>query len=133
MIDIALTGRVKHKKKLYEFTENCMFWLIPNIRRDVDVNVRFVTKCENDYLGLCWGDTHTAEIEVAKTFDNNTLTIDEIAKTLAHELVHAKQFIKKQLHPNLKWKNQVYTGYKRTPWEKEAYMLEDELFDLFWS
>lgn len=135
MIDIQLIGRVKNKKKFYTYTEDCITWLIPNIRRDVDVNVRFVTKCENDYLGLCWGDKDTAEIEVSRTYEDIPLDTDHMARTLAHELVHAKQFIKKQLHPTLsKWKNVEYgeLAYKRTPWEKEAYTLEDELFDLFW-
>jgi hypothetical protein len=132
MIDLDLQGRVKNKKKFTQYAEECMHWLIPNIRRDVYVNVRFVTKCEHDYLGLCWGDKDVAEIEVSRTYENKPLTTDDIARTLAHELVHAKQYIKKQLHPNLKWKNQTYEGYRRTPWEKEAYTLEDELFDLFW-
>ena len=133
MIDIVVSGQIRNRKKFTSFTEDCMSWLVPNIRRDVDITVKFVKECENNYLGLCWGDKDVAEIEVAKTFESKTLPEEEIAKTLAHELVHAKQFIKRQLHPNLKWKNQTYTGYKRTPWEKEAYMLEDELFDLFWS
>jgi hypothetical protein len=55
---------------------------------------------------------------------------------LAHELVHAKQFIKGELHPNLnRWKSLDYsnTAYSRQPWEKEAYLLEDKLLETYWK
>ena len=57
---------------------------------------------------------------------------------LAHELVHAKQFIKGELHPTLyKWKkfkkDYAKTPYFKQPWEKEAYLMEDKIFNQFWK
>ena len=59
-------------------------------------------------------------------------------RNLAHELVHAKQFIKGELHPTLnKWKkykkDYTKTPYLKQPWEKEAYKLEEELFNKYWK
>lgn len=61
-------------------------------------------------------------------------------KTLAHEMLHAAQFIRKELHCDEKghyhWKGQYYGNIKRIayhdrPWEKEALREEDKLHELF--
>tara|TARA_B110000858_G_scaffold196153_1_gene254244 strand:- start:619 stop:1029 length:411 start_codon:yes stop_codon:yes gene_type:complete len=136
MIYITVSGKIKNKKQFEDYAHDCMHWLIPNIRRDVDVWVQFKNKVEHGHLGMAYGDKHGAVIEIAKTQNGKELLQFEIAKTLAHELVHAKQFIKGHLHPSLdKWKNVLVEGnvYKRSPWEKEAFLLEDELYDNFWK
>jgi hypothetical protein len=50
---------------------------------------------------------------------------------LAHEMVHAKQFIRKELSTNMdRWKKRKHVDnleYMDQPWEREAYRLEPEL------
>jgi len=85
---------------------------------------------------LCLGDKNSVEIELARGSGNTTFTLKEMMVNLAHELVHAKQFIKGELHPSLnRWKKLDYsnTAYSRQPWEKEAYLLEDKLVEKFWN
>ena len=57
---------------------------------------------------------------------------------LAHEMVHLKQFVRKELWDyeigSVQWKTKRYSSgmrYWDMPWEKEAYRLEDVLYDEF--
>lgn len=66
---------------------------------------------------------------------------DEFIKTIAHELVHVKQYVtgelKERYKPNfhILWYNNVanitQSTYYYSPWEVEARELEEKLFDLF--
>lgn len=135
MIRINIKGRVKQKKKMYEFADKLAYHLMPRIRRNVDIDISMVTHCDGGHLGLCWGDRKNVEIELARKHGKWQLSADEIAVNLAHELVHAKQFIKGELHPSLEtWCKEDHskTPYRRTPWEKEAYSLEEKLVKLYW-
>ena len=57
---------------------------------------------------------------------------------LAHEMVHVKQFVRGELcdyeNKRVKWKSKQYPetiNYNNQPWEKEAYRLEEKLFNLW--
>ena len=62
---------------------------------------------------------------------------DQILTWLAHEMVHLKQFVRKELWDyesgRVQWKSRSYgrVHYDDQPWEKEAYRLEDELYEMF--
>ena len=52
-------------------------------------------------------------------------------RTLAHELIHARQFFSGQLSSDLTaWKDVDYSkaDYEDQPWEIEAHKYEDQLF-----
>ena len=54
--------------------------------------------------------------------------------TLAHELVHVKQFVRGELNESLtRWKNKNYanTDYWDQPWEKEARRLQCKMVEVF--
>jgi hypothetical protein len=60
--------------------------------------------------------------------------------SLAHEMVHVKQYARKQLKDYLrshkvKWGNRVYNlnnvDYWKSPWEKEAYKKDHILYESF--
>ena len=61
----------------------------------------------------------------------------QIVTWLAHEMVHLKQFVRGELFDyetgQVQWKKRKYStvAYKDQPWEKEAYRLESELYELF--
>ena len=69
---------------------------------------------------------------------NTDQSAGEIAQTLAHELVHVKQFIRKELNADMdRWKRDripadVMIPYRSQPWEIEAYEMEGWLTDMFW-
>ena len=59
------------------------------------------------------------------------MPFEEFITTLLHEMVHVKQYIKGEL-TNSSWKGEYFTGsYKDSPWEKEAYELEQSLLQGF--
>ena len=129
---ISVNGRIAKKKQVEIFIFDVMKHLMPRLKRNVSIDVNIVTRCDNQHYALCLGDKDSAEIELARGSGNKTFTLKEIMLNLAHELVHAKQFVRGELHSNLnKWKSLDYsnTAYSRQPWEKEAYLLEDELLE----
>jgi len=136
MISVNLKGRIKSKDKVLNFADAVINNLMPRIKRNVSIDVNVVTRCDGENSALCWGDKDGAEIEIARKSFDVEFTLDEMMLNLAHELVHAKQFIRGELHPSLdKWKRLDFTNvpYSRTPWEKEAYLLEDKLFEKYWK
>ena len=62
---------------------------------------------------------------------------DQILTWLAHEMVHLKQFVRGELCDyetgRVQWKSRTYgrVHYDDQPWEKEAYRLEEELYEMF--
>ena len=59
----------------------------------------------------------------------------QILTWIAHECVHLKQFVKRELYDyeddSVQWKTKRYKhtmDYDDMPWEKEAYRLENKLF-----
>ena len=62
---------------------------------------------------------------------------DQVLIWLAHEMVHLKQFVRGELFDyatgNVQWKSRTYrrVHYTDQPWEKEAYRLEEELYEMF--
>jgi len=62
---------------------------------------------------------------------------DQILTWLAHEMVHLKQFARGELCDyetgRVQWKSRSFgrVHYDDQPWEKEAYRLEDELYEMF--
>ena len=62
----------------------------------------------------------------------------QILTWLAHEMVHLKQFVRKELWDyesgRVQWKSRAYSKkvhYEDQPWEKEAYRLEGALYEMF--
>ena len=74
----------------------------------------------------------------------------ETLKSLVHELIHAKQAVKGELKPSKDWKSVIWggkeypvtylnklvkdrdiKGYKKLPWEKEAYSGMDKYYRMF--
>jgi hypothetical protein len=133
---ISVNGRIAKKKQVETFIFDVLEHLMPRLKRNVSIDVNIVTRCDNQHYALCLGDKNSAEIELARGSCNTKFSLEEMMLNLAHELVHAKQFIKGELHPNLnRWKSLDYsnTVYSRQPWEKEAYLLEDKLLETYWK
>lgn len=63
---------------------------------------------------------------------------DQILTWLAHEMAHLKQFVRNELYDgvdgSVQWKSKRYVRspqYDDMPWEKEAYRLEEKLYEKF--
>lgn len=133
-MNIAIEGQIKNKTLVRFYVEKLIKELgLGRFRKPV-ITVRFVTHAEGA-MGLCDGKKgEYAEIVIARKcpITERKLGFIEMMQTLAHEMVHARQFIRGQLKNTggWAWKGRKADGfeYDNQPWEKEAFRLEKKLF-----
>jgi len=142
MIEYRITGRTHNLARLERFIQVVIGALLPYpYKRQIEIDIEIVPtidRCHNNYAE-CDGDRNAANIILSRRDEYNELFSEKLmALNVAHELVHAKQFIKGQL--KTKNNNQDYwmgrrcltKSTNRQPWEKEAYSMEEQLVELFW-
>ena len=120
-------GQEYQRKHVESMVEFCIKTLMPRMRT-LDITVRL--KNTKDAMGYCLeGDTNREfEIEIDKK-----QTLRKMLETVAHEMVHVKQFARRELHPhNDDWYGNTYNpkkvSYWDLPWEIEAHGRECGLF-----
>ena len=123
----VIGGTASQKKYVKSITEFCIKTLMPRMR-SLDITIK-LTSPKGAY-GYCLelDNNRTFEIEVARTLRLRTLL-----ETVAHELVHVKQYARRELHPvNNTWCGKTYNpekvSYWDLPWEIEAHGREVGLF-----
>lgn len=141
-IDILNCRSLKRKVLFKAATEYFAYSLMPKVKNmhldiclenNLDADA-FCTQIEDKYF----------VIEVSRR-----LPVKEQLKSIAHEMVHCKQFYSKKLQykrNKIYWLNEEYNCdvlsranltesqyhmYLNLPWEKEAYDLENMLYDNF--
>jgi len=154
MIELVFTGRIKNRKIYEEFAHNIIDELFPReFKRDIIVGISFKTLVGDGVYGQATchnkedeSDVEYHLVEVAKVVVQDgqivPCTAQEIASTLVHELVHIRQYIRRELDAGLtRWKGQVIPygprgglkiPYKRQPWEIEAFSMEREIMEYLW-
>ena len=117
---------------------------LDKLRGEVCVKLKYGT-IDDDSYGLCWGDNYGAEIDIATVTCGESISREDKLKTLGHELVHARQYLKRELvAPNAprhceRWQgiDMMYDPVNESSmhWELEATKLEDEIYNAFlkWS
>ena len=127
-----IEGQIRNREVVNVYVDLLIKGLGMNKLRKPYVYIKFVNNLEA--LGFCEGDRDYAEITIAKKcpITGRKLGFIEMMQTLAHEMVHARQFIRGQLDSagGWVWKGRKAEGfeYENQPWEKEAYRLEKTLF-----
>ena len=107
--------------------------LVPDQYYKIYLDINAV-KCKAD--GYCMHyDGYDFEIEL-----NKKLTFEHMMITLAHEMIHLKQYATKELKskfvrgkPVDTWRGMKYRNlkYDEQPWEQEAMELEEDLYHKF--
>jgi len=125
-------GRIKNRPLTEIYIQALLKELDLHKLRSFPLQIQF-SRVLDDCIGLCEGSKKYVMITIATYDEGRKLTYLEMMRTLAHELVHARQFIRGQLNASLdgwKWKGRFANNYEYTnqPWEKEAYRLEKILF-----
>ena len=100
-------------------------------RLKMSIQIKFHHKLFVDKDNTCYG--------LCEAIDNRNFIVDVALygnwlSTLAHELVHIKQFARGELNEGLtRWKNKNHekTEYWDQPWEKEARRLQQKLMNDF--
>ena len=119
-------GRKSQREHAHKVAAFVIKQLMPRMRTlDIEINL---VDIKSDAIGYCMeGDTNREfEIEVDRKL--GTLAM---ASTIAHELVHVKQYARREIDGyNMAWKKQPVpegTPYAELPWEIEAYQMEKDL------
>lgn len=134
-IFVDIHGPITQKGRIKTYTQNIIRSFAPRMRRVVLIDISIRKRLEHGYYGFCCGDRREVYIELAKGSYDEDFTHDYMMLNLAHELVHAKQYLLGQLSTyHHRWKTKDYsdTPYSAVPWEREAYKKEDILFETFW-
>ncbi len=109
------------------FVNNALEYMNIHDLEHTDLNIRFVRQLDNGYShGHATGDIGEVDITIATNFP----FLMQL-RTLAHELIHARQFFSGQLSSDLTaWKDVDYSkaDYEDQPWEIEAHKYEDQSF-----
>lgn len=130
-------GNKIYKEIAHRTVAFCIDKLLPR-HKNLEIHVQ-LKSIRTDATGYAlMGDTRNDyEIEIEKD-----QTIREFITTICHEMVHVKQYAKKEMDPitndegNYRWKREVISGktlYNELPWEKEAYDLQETLVEEIWQ
>jgi len=144
---LEFKGRIKNRNHYETFAENVVNELFPReFKRDIVIGIHFKNVVEDGLFGQAIEhDAVEYLVEIGKVVDAGELRAvepHEIASTIAHELVHIKQYIRRELTQGATvWKGQkIPVGprggtirYRDQPWEKEAFSKEKELTELYWD
>ena len=127
MMITVIGGTPNQRKYIETLCEFCIKTLTPRIRT-FDITVKL--KRLHDAMGYCLEleDNRTFEIEI-----DRKLTMRKMLETVAHEMVHVKQYARKELNSDHdlwlgKTVNPTKVDYWDLPWEIEANGREAGLF-----
>ena len=146
-MQLYIEGYRSHNKELYHAVSNAALYygalllgtrMLNNIYLDIKLT-KDLKKKEQAY-GFCHiiDDSLSRPREFMIELDASMRhPFSQILIWLAHEMVHLKQFVRKELWDyesgRVQWKTRSYgkVHYADQPWEKEAYRLESELYEMF--
>lgn len=122
---IEVKGGTKKEREIVEATiALCIRQLMPRAR-SLDIEAKLVKNC-SAYGYCCQTDNNrTFELELRKG-----LGLYDLIATVCHEMVHVKQYYRKELTEDRIWKKRKIGSdikYLDQPWEKEAFKLEEKL------
>ena len=123
----VIGGNASQKKRVASIAEFCIDTLMPRMTT-LDITIKLGKP--NGAMGYCLetDNKRTFEIEA-----DRTLPMRKLLETVAHEMVHVKQFARRELHPvHNTWCGKTYNpkkvSYWDLPWEIEAHGREVGLF-----
>ena len=124
-------GNASQKDKVFSLTQFCIKKLMPRMR-SLDINIK-LTRLGKEANGYCLRQTdREVELEI-----DSRLTLRTMLETVAHEMVHVKQYARREMNDfafkevHYKWKGKLVpesTDYWDLPWEIEANGREVGLF-----
>ena len=130
---IEVIGGNKFQKHTAEVVVGQMIQaLMPRMRTlEITVNIKKLT---GDAVGWCMMEDTNRDFTIDV---HNKLTLKDFVTTICHEMVHVKQFARRETCGyGVKWKGKKITHktpYYDLPWEKEAYKMQDKLAQKVWD
>jgi len=141
MSEIVINGGTQRIKKLVLLaTKFYLKKLLPRHSLYIQIHlIRNLAKKESRYGDTIWDDQNYRPREFIVRLDS-ALDDDTLIWTLAHEMIHVKQYAKGELYDYssrsyTKWKGEQIDAdnyqYADLPWEIEACELDKELYESF--
>jgi hypothetical protein len=123
---VAVLGGRKDKRDIANKVVHwCIKEMMPRMRTlEIVVNLKDL---KGAAYGYCMEGDNNREFDVE--IDKNLSLFDFVA-TICHEMVHVKQYARRELrydaYGNTMWKKGRYNtvDYENAPWEKEAFKME---------
>ena len=146
-MQLYIEGYRSNNQKLYKAVDSaalnyCALLLGPWMVRNIYLEIKLTKdlKKKDQAYGYC----HIVDDDLDKPREfmieldaSMKHPFDQILIWLAHEMVHLKQFVRGELFDyatgKVQWKKRMYgrVHYDDQPWEKEAYRLEEKLYNQF--
>ncbi len=126
MTDITVSGgTASQREKVKSMALFCIKKLMPRMQT---LNIEITLKKINGAMGYCLCETkRDFELEIG-----TNQRLRRLLETVAHEMVHVKQFARGELNEKPAWLGKTYnvdkTEYWDLPWEVEAHGREVGLF-----
>jgi|TARA_R110000823_G_C15791159_1_gene486151 hypothetical protein len=134
MIDV-IGGKESQKEIAFNVVAKMIDELMPRLRT-LEITVRI--KDVKDAIAYCMMEDNNRQFEIEIS---RNLSLRDFVTALCHEMVHVKQFARKELCAEVsgsltRWKKSKVsesTDYWDLPWEKEAYRMESKLAQICWD
>ena len=135
---VAVEGGNKTQREICEKVVHYMIGqLMPRMRTlDIDVQLKNLT---GDAVGFCMMEENNRQFTIEA---DRKMGIKDLVTTICHEMIHVKQYVRKEMTDNLveggqaTWRGRKVnpnTKYYDLPWEKEAYRLQNKYANLVWN
>ena len=120
-------GTLKQRKYVESMVQFCIDTLMPRMRT-LEIEVKLCTP--KGAMGYCLELDNNRQFEIEA---DRKLRMRKLLETIAHEMVHVKQYARRELHPDADiWMGKTYNpekiSYWDLPWEIEAHGREVGLF-----
>jgi len=136
---LSIRGVKRHKNRLL-YRKAIEFYLreLSLHRLYLTLNFKFHDfSNKKDYHGFCWSEEAEADPRTFWIEINRKLSVKEQLSTIAHELVHVRQFARNELYDVsstiIRWKKEKFDtenmDYSDYPWEQQAYFLQTVLYE----
>ncbi len=130
---IEVNGGNKFQRHIAETVVTQMIKALMPRMKTLEIEVQ-IKKLTGDAVGWCMMEDDNREFTIDV---HNKLTLKDFVTTICHEMVHVKQYSRKETCGyGEKWKGKKInpkTPYYNLPWEKEAYKMQDKLAQLVWD
>ena len=118
----------KPKKIEVVLLDSAVLFACSYLKLDLDFVIEFESLKRHQF-GLCDYEEDEVIIFIAKR-----LSVENVVRTLFHELVHVKQYESGRLDHNKLWEGKLYDcNYYEYPWEVEAFDLEEKMMNVFYG
>lgn len=143
MLQVTIKGGTKSQRKHTEsLVHFCADMLMPRLKDKLDITVRLKTiKAKENAYGYCTSDPegNADRADRPREFEleiHNKMPLRRVLETVAHEMVHVKQYARGELYEGSRVSKNRWQGrwinkdpdYWDQPWEIEAHGRECGLF-----